>query len=445
MHDATGRKAPRWRLAVILLLGLPGALLALALTIAIIGLLLRDPIVNSEPVRKEISLALRELTGRDITIRGEIDIDEFPWITVVVGPGSFGNPPGFEGPPLLTWEEIRLRVHYSTLYEASPLLDRIIITGLVVDARRDRAGRDNFSDIGPIEPTGPPEAALAMPAIELRNARIRYTDETQSATPVAALDGLSMVVEEISRGAGVVEGAHWRIGNVSLNGSARVTLPDAQTPGEPSARGEPSAKGDPGTSFAGPLALRIRDIDARIPDEGDSTVDVAAIELDYDALRARLNALKIRPPALEASVRLEPIALDRLLRVAGVEPTFRSRAQLLQLHEFAVLARFDGQLLRLDDIALQIDNSRIRGGLLLDDPVRLAIEIDTIDFEKYTPAFGGESSYDPEAPLAFPGRLLQDLPLDGQIRFGQIRARGANLTGVTLRLETRPKRASPPR
>lgn len=432
MNDATGRKRPRWRLTVILLLGLPAALLALALTVAIIGLLLRDPIVNSEPVRHQIGLALRELTGRDITIRGDIDVDEFPWVTVVVGPGSFGNPPGFEGPPLLTWEEIRLRVHYSTLYEASPLLDRIIITGLVVDARRDREGRDNFSDIGPIEPTGPPEAALVMPAIELRAARIRYTDETRSATPMVALDGMSLVVEEISRGAGVVEGAHWRVGTLSLNGSTQVTLPDAKASGERS------------TTFAGPLALRVRDVDARIPDAGDPAVDVATLELDHDALRARLDDLQIRPPALKTTVRLEPVALDRLLRTAGVEPTFRSRAQLLQLREFAVLVRFDGQLLRLDDIALRIDDSRIRGGMLLDDPVRLAIEIDTVDFEKYAPAFGGESTYDPEVPLAFPGRLLQDLPLDGQIRFGQIRARGANLTGVTLRLETRPKGASPP-
>jgi len=118
---------------------------------------------------------------------------------------------------------------------------------------------------------------------------------------------------------------------------------------------------------------------------------------------------------------------------------------LLRLRKLAMQTRFDGKLLRLEDLALKIDDSSIRGRLLLDDPVRLTLEIDRIDLEKYTAAFGGESDYDPEAPLAFPGKLLQDLPLDGRIRFGNISARGANLKAVTLRLESSPKGASPPR
>ena len=52
---------------------------------------------------------------------------------------------------------------------------------------------------------------------------------------------------------------------------------------------------------------------------------------------------------------------------------------------------------------------------------------------------------DPEAPLIFPGKLLQDLPLDGRIRFGRITARSANLVGVSLSLESSPTRARNPR
>jgi len=423
MNNTAERKPARWRWALVLLLGLPGLLLGVVLLLAVVGILLRDPIVNSSPVRNEISLALRELTGRDITLRGEIDIDDFPWIAVVVGPGTFGNPPGFVGPPLLSWQEIRLRVHYSTLYEPAPLLDRITITGLVIELRRDREGRDNFSDIGPIEPSGPPEAALAMPAIELRNAIIRYTDETQATEPLAALDGVNLTVEKISRGAGLPEGAHWQVGALSLTANAKMTQP----------------------SLAGPLNVRVRGLDARIPEDADMSIDVANVELGFDALRANINALVFRPPSFAAAVSLDAIALDKLLRTAGVNPPFRSTPSLLRLRKLAMQTRFDGKLLRLEDLALKIDDSSIRGRLLLDDPVRLTLEIDRIDLEKYAAAFGGESDYDPEAPLAFPGKLLQDLPLDGRIRFGNISARGANLKAVTLRLESSPKGASPPR
>ena len=186
MDDTAERGPARWRRTLVLLLGLPGLLLSVLLLLVVVGILLRDRIVNSAPVRKEISFALYQFTGRDITLQGEIEIEDFPWVTVVVGPGTFGNPPDFTGPPLLSWRQIRLRVHYSTLYERAPLLDRITVTGLVADLRRDRDGRDNFSDIGPVESSGPPEAALSMPVIELRDASLRYTDETRSTEPLIA-------------------------------------------------------------------------------------------------------------------------------------------------------------------------------------------------------------------------------------------------------------------
>ncbi|MBM4214315.1 MAG: hypothetical protein FJ179_11460 [Gammaproteobacteria bacterium] len=300
--------------------------------------------------------------------------------------GSIGNPPGFAGPPLLSWQEIRLRVHYSTLYEPAPLLDRITITGVVADLRRDREGRDNFSDIGPIEPSSPSAAALAMPVIELRDASFRYTDEAQTTAPLAVLDGANLTLEKISRGAGVSEGAHWEVGALSLTANAKMTQP----------------------SLAGPLNVRVRDLDARIPEDADMSIDVANVELGFDALRAKTDALAFRPPAIAAAVGLEPIVLDQLLRVTGVEPPFRSTADLLQVRELVMQARFDGKLLRLDELVVNIDESRIRGDVLLDDPVRLALEIDRLDLEKYTAALGGETDDDPEAPLAFPGKLLQD-------------------------------------
>jgi len=97
MDDTAGRGPVRWRRTLVLLLGLPGLLLSVLLLLVVVGILLRDRIVNSAPIRKEISFALYQFTGRDITLQGEIEIEDFPWVTVVVGPGSFGNPPDFTG------------------------------------------------------------------------------------------------------------------------------------------------------------------------------------------------------------------------------------------------------------------------------------------------------------------------------------------------------------
>ena len=144
-------------------------LLLLVVALPLIAVLLRDPIVNSDPVRKEIDDLMFELTGRQFALSGDIDIDEFPWITLLIGPGELANPPGFGGPPLLAWREIRLRVHYSSIFEEIPLFEPVIVSGLTVSLRRDAQGRDNWSGLGPLVDSGPPTAPLVIPGVELRD------------------------------------------------------------------------------------------------------------------------------------------------------------------------------------------------------------------------------------------------------------------------------------
>ena len=82
-----------------------GGLIALTLFLflPLVTVLLRQPIVNSDPVRAEIAEMMKRLTGREVVITGDIVIDEFPWITVIVGPGTLSNPEGFDGPPMTSF------------------------------------------------------------------------------------------------------------------------------------------------------------------------------------------------------------------------------------------------------------------------------------------------------------------------------------------------------
>ena len=100
---------------------------------------------------------------------------------------------------------------------------------------------------------------------------------------------------------------------------------------------------------------------------------------------------------------------------------------------------------RIDELALQVDDTRIRGNIRLGDPIRIDLEADSIDLERYTAVLAGTAPSAGQASPVFPGSLLRELPLDGRIRFDRIRTGSATLRGATLRLESRPKGASPPR
>lgn len=408
----------RWR--SLALLGLLPALLATLLLAVVALVLFRDPLVNSQPVRDELIAQLRKFTGRDVSLAGDIEIDDFPWITVVVGPGSFANPIGFKGPPLFTWQQIRLRMHFSSLYAATPRFDRITLDGLVAELRRDAAGRDNWSDIGPIEPLGPPEALLAIPLIELRNASLHYTDERIAATPLATAEQLDAELRDLTRGTGEVEGLHWHATTAELRGVTKAM------------------------ALAGPMSLRVRDLDLRLP-TGAPSLTARTLRLEHGVLRAELEALALRPPDLAVRLRLEPAALDALLRLAGIEPPFVSAPQRLQLRSLAARLQFESGLLRFEELEARIDETQIRGSVAFTDPIRVDLRADALVADRYAAALGGPGDGDPQGPLVFPTAMLRDLPLAGRIRLGRLRTGSTVLSGVTLRLEARPRGASEPR
>lgn len=405
-----------------------GGLIALTLFLflPLVTVLLRQPIVNSDPVRAEIAEMMKRLTGREVVITGDIVIDEFPWITVIVGPGTLSNPEGFDGPPLISWQRITLKVHYSTLYEPEPLLGPVIVEGLVAEPRTDRAGRDNFSDIGPLEDTGPPEAALAIPRIELRDAVVRYTDESISDVPLLALENMQLTVGKVSRGVGPVDGRRFDIASIEFESGLRTSR-------------------SLGLHVDSTLKTRLTTVDLSTPENADASVQVDEVMLRLGALHASLKNIVASPKAAQSTLEIQPVAIDALMRLAGIDPPFRSRPDLFQLKQLsAELAYADG-ILSADKFMVRVDDSRVSGNVRLEHPVRLAVDVDQIDFERYAAAVAGGGGYDPDAPLVFPGKLLQGLPLDGRIRFGKISARGANLVGVSLRMESTPAGAPAPR
>lgn len=391
-----------------------------------IAILFRQPIVNSDPVRAGIAELTQRLIGRHVTIEGKILINDFPWITIVIGPGTVDNPPDFKGPPLLRWQRITAQVHYSTLYEPEPLLGPVIIEGLEAEPRIDQSGRDNFSDLGPLEDTGPPQARLVIPRIELRNARLRYTDESISDSPLVSFDNLNLALEDLRRGAGPIDSQRVNMASLKIDGQLTTSS-------------------EIGVVAKGAMQTTLSAITLSISEDAAQSIDIDEMAIGFGTFRADLKDIFANPSSMSASLVVQPAPIDALMISAGFTPPFRSAPDLLQLRGLSAKLSYSDKVLRVESLNLQIDETRVSGGIRLRDPVEISIDIDKIDFERYATAFGGGGRYDPEAPLIFPGKLLQDLPLDGRIRFGRINARGANLVGVSLSLESSPTRARNPR
>ena len=53
--------------------------------------------VDLEQIKQQISANVQKETGRELLIKGELDLAFFPWIKVEIGETHFGNAAGFTG------------------------------------------------------------------------------------------------------------------------------------------------------------------------------------------------------------------------------------------------------------------------------------------------------------------------------------------------------------
>ena len=60
--------------------------------------------------KDRITAAVRESTGRTLSLPGKLKLSVFPWVAVETGEASLGNPEGFGDEPFLTLKRASLSV-----------------------------------------------------------------------------------------------------------------------------------------------------------------------------------------------------------------------------------------------------------------------------------------------------------------------------------------------
>src|SRR5277367_2235180 len=83
--------------------------------------------VNPNDYREQIAAAVKQSTGRDLTLMGGIHLSVFPWVALQLGPGSLGNPAGFGEEAFLAFNHVAVRVKLLPLLAKRMEVDRVDI------------------------------------------------------------------------------------------------------------------------------------------------------------------------------------------------------------------------------------------------------------------------------------------------------------------------------
>ncbi|MBT8103206.1 MAG: AsmA family protein, partial [Gammaproteobacteria bacterium] len=65
---------------------------------------------DANDFRDEVATAVKDRTGRDLVIEGDVSLTFFPWLAIDVGHTTLGNAPGFGDKPFAEFDRAKLSV-----------------------------------------------------------------------------------------------------------------------------------------------------------------------------------------------------------------------------------------------------------------------------------------------------------------------------------------------
>lgn len=159
--------------------------------IIVAGLVALPFIVDPNDYKDEISTQVEKMTGRNLTLQGDIGLSVFPWIALELGPLSLSNAEGFKADSFAKVDAAEIRIKLMPLLKKQLEMDTIVLDGLVLNLETNKDGKTNWDDLTQAdevvkedkkpseEKAGPALAAVSIAGVQLSNANILWSDASK--------------------------------------------------------------------------------------------------------------------------------------------------------------------------------------------------------------------------------------------------------------------------
>jgi AsmA protein len=343
---------------------LVGALVALLIAAAIVFALVFDP----NDYKDKISAGVKEATGRDLVIEGELELSLFPWLAIEIGRTELGNAPGFDDTPFASFDSARLSVQVLPV-----LLRREIVVGTAaldgmsinLQVRADGTGNwEDFGEAGEVEADeagpdgGGATGTVDVVGIAVTNASLTYADAASDSRielldlnfttgGIASADESTIVIDGMDIKADI-------IGVADVPVSLEVALPAVSV-----------------------------DTKAQAADIGQIDVQVMSVNLQADVEPFSYAG----DPEPQAQLSVAAFSPSTLMAELGIAPPETADPDALGKLTFAANASVKASSINLSDLKLVLDDTTFTGKLGVprdaDGAIELDLAGDSIDLARY--------------------------------------------------------------
>ncbi len=405
--------------------------------------------------RDEISLAVKESTGRELVIEGDLSMSLFPWIAVEIGKTSLGNAKGFGDKPFLSFERARLSVRLLPLLLRQDIaVGTASLEGLTVNLAVAKNGRNNWEDLSGAEAsttdtadTGADVAGtLDVANVSVEGAELSYID-AQAGSSVE-LSTLSFNTGRIAAGSPFDFEAAFGFLSQPGNIGGELKIRGTNTLGDDFGRVTVD-----GLNVSGALTGLVEQPTTFNFDARQIVADLNASKLTLGEMDMSIFGLGVSATVepfsysgsllINASLRVADFSLRDLMQTFGTEPPVTTDAKALQKVAFNADATISEKSIDLKSLAMTLDDTTMTGTLSLpmaeNGTMRFDLSADRINLDAYmAPADEAAAAAAPGEPvdIEIPVDMIRALKASGKARLKQATLSGMVFENLELGLES---------
>lgn len=420
---------------------------------------------DANDFRDNIAAEVRDATGRELVIEGDLSVSIFPWLAVEIGRTTLGNAEGFGDEPFLTFESASLRVRVLPLIFGQEIaVGTASLNGFEANLAVASNGVTNWDDLSEAAANAPAttdssdsagdggDVVLDIANVALNDARLNYSDAQSgsrySITGLNVSSGRIAIGEAFDVSAmfdfaatpGEMGGQLSMAANITLGeGMQRIAVDGLNVSGE--LRGIVSE----------PTAFNL-DSRAIVLDAGNQRMTLGEIDLAVLGMTMSADVEPFSyagPLELTSALRVAEFSLKELMTTLDIEPPATADPNAMGKVSFEATAVMGEDALHMSAMSLVLDDTTMSGDLSvpLTEAGSLVFDLraDSITLDNYMAPASEEvvETAEGSSDVEIPADLVRALKANGTIRLDEAflgpvtftnMALGVNAAGGRLRL-----------
>ena len=459
---------------------LAGSLVTLTVLI-LLAIIIIPLVVDPNDYRDELSTLVKDKTGRDLNLSGDLKISVFPWLGVKTQGLSLSQPNGIEG-NMLSVDTAQLRVKLVPLLSKKIEVDTVVLERPTINLVTLKNGLDSFSGLTEDTASEELEKDSATTAVALAIQGVRLTDGTviiddRQAGSLMQLTNLNLVTGNL-------------IGSSLADISATGQMKDSTSPDITTFDVNAKALIDTAT-----FDLQVSDLLAEIQ-QGEFDIELAleamtfkqSSQLDASGLSLEVKgaqALQALIPRLRANLDAQTVSIDTLganyqnvkATISNLSiskfieqpiatgrltvPAFDARELIERLQidfkpsnpdalqSVGLSADFSASLegARAQNLLLNLDDTSLSGSASVANfekpKIKFDLSLSDLNLDSYLPeASDGEEEVSGGEALAVPMAVFNQFDANGTFKASKLVSAGVSLTDIDVVVQSSPGRVS---